>query len=91
MYVLKFRMMDTKLTLRLDDNVIERAKEYARNQNISLSKLIESYLDFITKEKDNAGKPSITPLVESLSGVIKLPADFDYKKEYREYLEKKYQ
>jgi hypothetical protein len=35
-------------------------------------------------------KFSITPLVESLSGVIDLPADFDYKKEYRDYLEEKY-
>ena len=37
--------MDTKLTLRLNDNVIERAKIYARNHKISLSKMIESYLD----------------------------------------------
>jgi len=82
--------MDTKLTLRLNDNVIERAKKYARNHKISLSKMIESYLDSITKEKEVEKKTSITPLVESLSGVIDLPADFDYKKEYRDYLEEKY-
>ncbi|MGD8781605.1 MAG: DUF6364 family protein [Ignavibacteria bacterium] len=83
--------MDTKLTLRLNDNVIERAKIYARNHKISLSKMIESYLDSITKQqKEEEKKISITPLVESLSGVIDLPADFDYKKEYRDYLEKKY-
>ena len=35
--------------------------------------------------------PKITPLVESLSGVVDLPADFDFKKEYRDYLEEKYQ
>jgi len=28
----------------------------------------------------------ITPLVKSLSGVIDLPADYDYKKEYTDYL-----
>jgi hypothetical protein len=67
--------METKLTLRLNDNVIERAK---------------SYLDSITKKKEEEKKISITPLVESLSGVIDLPADFAYKKEYRDYLEEKY-
>ncbi|MEN8121352.1 MAG: DUF6364 family protein [Bacteroidota bacterium] len=82
--------MDTKLTLRLNDNVIERAKLYARNHKISLSKMIESYLDSLTREKDKERKISITPLVESLSGIIDLPADFDYKKEYGDYLTEKY-
>jgi hypothetical protein len=82
--------METKLTLRLNDNVIKRAKVYARSHKISLSKMIESYLDSITKQNEKEKKFSITPLVESLSGVIDLPADFDYKKEYRDYLEGKY-
>lgn len=81
--------MDTKLTLRLSDNVIERAKIYARNHKISLSKMIESYLDSITTQKEEE-KTSITPLVESLSGVIDLPSDFDYKKEYRDHLVEKH-
>jgi hypothetical protein len=83
-------MMETKLTLKLNDHVIERAKIYARSHKISLSKLIESYLDSITKQKEDEKKISITPLVESLSGVIDLPADFDYKNGYRDYLEEKY-
>lgn len=82
--------METKLTLRLNDNVIERAKIYASSHKISLSKMIETYLDSITKQKVDEKKISITPLVESLSGVINLPADFDYKKEYRDYIEEKY-
>ena len=82
--------MDTKLTLRLNDQVIERAKEYARNHKVSLSKMIESYLDGVTKQNELEDKDTVTPLVESLSGVIDLPADFDYKKDYRDYLEEKY-
>ena len=82
--------METKLTLRLNENVIERAKIYAKSQRISLSKMIESYLDSLTREKDSEKKVSITPLVESLSGVINLPSDFDYKKEYADYLIEKY-
>lgn len=46
--------------------------------------------DSVTKEKEEEHKSEITPLVESLSGVIDLPADFDYKKEYRDFLENKY-
>jgi hypothetical protein len=82
--------METKLTLRLNEEVIERAKIYAKSHRISLSKMIESYLDSITKEKKEDTKIPITPLVESLSGVIDLPADFDYKKEYLDYIEEKY-
>ncbi len=76
--------METKLTLRLNRHVIERAKIYARNHKVSLSKMIEAYLDSVTKEKKQ--EVEITPLVESLSGVIDLPTDFDYKKEYGNYL-----
>lgn len=81
--------METKLTLRLNENVIKRAKVYARKHKISLSKMIESYLDSVTKQKDEKNT-IITPLVESLSGVINLPDDFDYKKEYRDHLSDKH-
>ncbi len=80
--------MDTKLTIKLDDDVIKRAKRYARQQGTSLSKLVESYFDSMTKnEPDDI---EITPLVKSLSGVISLPEDFDYKKERTDYLIRKY-
>ena len=36
--------MDKKLTLSLNERVIEKAKVYAQNHKISLSRLIESYL-----------------------------------------------
>jgi hypothetical protein len=81
--------MEVKLTLRLNDQVIERAKTYAKNHQVSLSKMVETYLDHITKDKDQ--KTAITPFVESLSGVIRLPEDFDYKKAKQEYLAEKYQ
>lgn len=81
--------MDKKLTLSLDRNVIERAKTYARANNISLSKLIESYLSALTTQKKNE-ESEITPLVQSLSGVIELPEDFDEKEAYTDYLMEKY-
>jgi hypothetical protein len=80
--------MNVKLTLKLDSTVIAKAKRYAKKHNTSLSRMIESYLDSITQ----TGSPGIeiTPLVESLSGVIDLPPDYDYGKDYTDYLDQKY-
>ena len=80
--------MDAKLTIRLNENVIHRAKNYARNYNTSLSKMIESYLNAITKQESK--DIEITPFVKSLSGIIQLPDNYDYKQEYSEYLINKY-
>ncbi|TVZ28135.1 hypothetical protein JM83_3241 [Gillisia sp. Hel_I_86] len=81
--------MDKKLTLSLNDNIIETAKHYAKSNNISLSKLIESYLSSLTKKKHKK-ENQITPLVESLSGVISIDDDFDVKDDYTQYLIEKY-
>jgi hypothetical protein len=80
--------MDTKLTLKLKQSVIEKAKEYAKEQRTSLSRLIENYLLNITNEKES--DDNITPLVKSLSGIIDLPKDFDPKKGYADFLTDKY-
>jgi hypothetical protein len=80
--------MDKKLTLSIDTSIIESAKKYAKSNNISLSKLIESYLKTLTQRKRNSTE--ITPLVESLSGVISLDKDFDIKDAYADYLIEKY-
>ena len=84
--------MDAKLTLKLDKYVIDRAKEYAQSQNRSLSRMIESYLkSLIEKEKPQSDDDiEISPFVKSLRTGVKLPADYDYKKEYGNYLEEKY-
>ena len=87
MYVL-LNVMNSKLTLKLSSNVITRAKKYAKKHNTSLSKMIEAYLDSVTGEKSS--EIEITPLVKSLSGVIELPEDYDYRKDYTDYLDQKY-
>ena len=80
--------METKLTIRLKKKVIERAKDYAQNHKISLSKMVESYLESVTEPQKE--ELDVTPLVESLSGVIHLSEDFDLKKDYTNYLTEKY-
>jgi hypothetical protein len=81
--------MDTKLTLKLDQEIIEKAKHYASEKKISLSRIIENYLNSLTSEKTN-DDIQISPFVKSLSSGISIPADYDYKKERGDYLEQKY-
>jgi len=80
--------MDSKLTLKLKNNIIEKAKLYAKKQNISLSRLIENYLKTVTLKEGNDGI-KISPLVLSLTGVIELE-ESNYKKRYTDYLSEKY-
>ncbi|MFM7014840.1 MAG: DUF6364 family protein [Bacteroidota bacterium] len=80
--------MDTKLTLKLNGQIIEQAKIYAKAKNTSLSGLIENYLQKLTSPKKK--KETVTPLVKSLSGVIKLTNDKSDKKDYTDFLSKKY-
>ena len=81
--------MNAKLTIKLNSAVIDRAKNYAKKRNTSLSQMIESYLDSVTKQEKSGIE--ITPLVKSLSGVIELPPDFDYRKNFTDYLTQKYE
>lgn len=81
--------MDNKLTLKLDNQVIEKAKTYARKKNTSLSKLIETYLQFLTSNNKNEEEET-TPLVKSLSGILNDTKSLDYKESYKKHLSKKY-
>ena len=87
-FIRNLSAMYTKLTLNMDKTVIEKAKAYARSRKVSLSRLIESYLaSLVSKERDTI---EITPLVESLSGVIRLDKEIDIKREYSDHLAKKH-
>jgi hypothetical protein len=43
--------MNSKLTLKLNKDVIEKAKIYAHKNNISLSKMVEKYFLAVVKEE----------------------------------------
>lgn len=81
--------MDTKLTLKLNQEIIEKAKVYASEKKISLSRVIENYLNSLTSEKKDDNF-EISPFVKSLSSEVKVPTDYDYKNDRADYLEKKY-
>ena len=79
--------MTTKLTLSVEKEVIERAKSFAKHSGRSLSELIEQYLDSITQENTT---DAVSPRLKKLIGAVKLPKNFDEKKELQSYLEKKH-
>lgn len=81
--------MNTKLTLTIEQKIIKRAKKYARENDRSLSGLIENYLKAITTEEKTVLKEK-SPLTDSLKGSFKAPAYFDYKHELQKSLSKKY-
>lgn len=81
--------MNTKLTLTIEQELIQKAKHYAKQKNRSLSDIIENYLKILTKEEKKESS-KLSPIVKSLKGSFKMPADFDYKEELKSRLEQKY-
>ncbi len=81
--------MNTKLTLTIEQEIIEKAKQYAKGKNRSLSNIIENYLKLLIN-KDSNTESDLNPMIESLKGSFKMPKNFDYKKELGKRLEKKY-
>lgn len=80
--------MTTKLTLTLEEKVINSAKKYASRRGKSLSKIVEGYLKTISQNDPSEKK--LLPKVAKLKGVIQLPESFDYKKELGKAIATKY-
>lgn len=81
--------MDTKLTLNVDSELVQKAKSYAKDKGRSLSDLVEMFFKALTHRKAISDK-ELTPKVKSLLGSFKVPQDFDYKKELSDQLINKY-
>jgi len=78
--------MQAKLTLRLDQKAIQRAKRYVKRHQRSLSKIVADY--FLALEDENVPEKNWTPLVRSLKGVW--AGSKRGSADYHHYLEKKY-
>ena len=82
--------MNTKLTLTLEKEIIEEAKKYASAKGKSLSEMVENYFRYITEFKPDNKKIKLSSKSEALRGIVKVDADFDYKKNLDEEKSKKY-
>lgn len=79
--------MKVKLTLTIEEKVINSAKKHARKKGKSLSNLVENYLKSISSKETDLN--TLSPKVTKLMGVIKLPEDFNYKEELGDLLSEK--
>jgi hypothetical protein len=79
--------MNSKLTLKLDSDVIERAKAYAERQGVSLSRMVEGYFLGLTQGEKEEVRPR--GIVAELAGLL-AGAEVDERDDYAEYLVKKY-
>jgi Family of unknown function (DUF6364) len=80
--------MNAKLTLSLNQEIIIQAKDYAHKTGRSLSQMVESYFENLTKNSEIAD--DINPKVKKLIGIVKLPDDFDQEKVKEEYYREKF-
>lgn len=80
--------MQAKLTLSLDKEVIEQAKDFSRQRHKSLSKMVENYLRLLTGKERK--EEELTPIVARLAGILPPDAADNFRQEYTDYLEKKY-
>ncbi|MCF8451762.1 MAG: DUF6364 family protein [Pedobacter sp.] len=84
-------MANTKLTLSMEPEVVYRAKEYAKKRHISLSKLIQDYLDQLSKYKPDPDNEIDSDILE-LTGILKgkISDDLDLKEARYQYLKHKH-
>jgi hypothetical protein len=82
--------METKLTLRLDDELIESAKREARNRGTSVSQMVADYFRGIQSRKTSPrdSRKPLPPVTASLHGSLK-GHKLD-RTDYRRYLEEKH-
>ncbi len=80
--------MHTKLTLRLDADLIQRAKTFARQRGKSVSRIVADYLTILEPPPRQEKHLPWPPLVRSLKGSLRHTRVDE--KTYRRYLEEKY-
>jgi hypothetical protein len=79
--------MNTKLTLRLDDSLIENAKAEAAKRGKSVSQMVADFFDLLSKQPEIEDK-ELPPITRSLYGIIEL-SQID-EEDYKKHLEEKY-
>ncbi len=79
--------MPTKLTLRLDEELIQRAKSFAKKSSKSVSQFVADYFASLDK-KSKRSSQDLTPIVRSLKGAL-AGTDVDIE-DYRRHLEERH-
>lgn len=81
--------MATKLTLRLDEKLIDRAKKVAKVKGVSLSRLVSDYFKSISSKQRQENAAS--PILSEISGILSSKAERKkLLKSYKKHIEDKY-
>jgi hypothetical protein len=80
--------VQTKLTLRIEEELIERVKSYSQKSGKSVSQLFADYIKMLPESGGRQSKPQTTPLVRSLRGLLR-GAQID-EEDYRRHLAEKH-
>jgi len=80
--------METKLTLRLEKDLIDRARAYSRKSGKSISRLVADYFTLLDTSGPTQAQSELSPLVSSLKGSLRGATVSE--EDYRRYLEDKY-
>ncbi|MEA3455650.1 MAG: DUF6364 family protein [Campylobacterota bacterium] len=83
--------MPAKLTLYIDDDLISYIKEYAKEHQLSASKVVNNFLTILkheTPKRQIVKKQRTAPITQSLKGTLgHLNSDIS---DYHKHLEEKY-
>jgi hypothetical protein len=83
--------MKTKLTLTVEKDIVEEAKQYAKATGVSLSELIQNYLKRITASTKNTEFNEPSSKYTKYSGIIECDWDpFEDRDKFRDARIEKY-
>jgi hypothetical protein len=80
--------MKKKLTLRMDESVISKAKRLAQRRNTSVSSMLS---EFITGQDELLDDLDLSPITKGMVGILAKPGTSLDEASYGAYLEEKYQ
>lgn len=79
--------MNTKLTLRMEEKLINIAKSYAKKSGKSVSQLVADFFSVLESTNKNK-QDDLSPKVKSLKGIMS--SSTMSEKSYKKHLEEKY-
>lgn len=81
--------MKTKLTLSVEESLVRQARQYAKEHNTSVSRIVSDHFAALTAPPDrNESLDELTPEIQALFGCLE-GTDGDVE-DYHRHLEEKY-
>lgn len=84
-------METTKLTLRPTKTIAELAHQMAEEDNITITQMFSAFILARSKKQTPRDRIPIGPLTRSVTGILNLPDNWDYKKDMEEILDAKHE